>query len=68
MSTDHTEGRALRPAVVHPTATTPQWVRDLWRGRGLCQQCGQLPHATEWAGNGWLICWPCCQIRQGQVA
>lgn len=54
----------LRPAVVHPAATTPQWIRDLWRGRGLCQQCGQHPYATEWAGNGWLVCQPCGQARQ----
>lgn len=53
-----------RPAVVHPTATTPAWVRGLWADRGLCQQCGQRPHATTWAGNGWLVCWPCCEARQ----
>ena len=46
--------------------STPGWVRSQRKDRGLCEQCGQRPYATEWAGNGWLICWDCCQARQGQ--
>lgn len=46
------------------TGTVPVWVRSQRKARGLCEQCGERQYATEWAGNGWLICWPCCEKRQ----
>jgi formylmethanofuran dehydrogenase subunit E len=42
---------------------TPEWVRSQIKARGLCEQCGEQPQATEWAGNGQLICWSCCDKR-----
>jgi hypothetical protein len=48
----------------NPPPAVPMWVRYQWLARGLCQQCGTGPQDTEWAGNGWLICWPCCERKQ----
>ena len=30
----------------------PEWIASQRLDRGLCEQCGQRPYATEWAGNG----------------
>jgi hypothetical protein len=50
-----------------PSLFVPAWVRVAWLARGLCQQCGSLPYATVWAGNGWHICQSCCDARQNQA-
>ena len=42
----------------------PAWVRLNWLARGLCQQCGQHPYVTVWAGNGLCICQECLSARQ----
>jgi hypothetical protein len=28
--------------------------------------CGKFPGVVEWAGSGQLICWDCCNTRQGR--
>ena len=38
---------------------------DARRAAGLCEQCGARPFVTEWAGNGWLLCLTCCEVRRG---
>jgi hypothetical protein len=46
--------------------TIPEWVRSQRRANGECEQCGQEPAATTWAGNGWLIGWNCVAKRQAE--
>ena len=44
------------------------WVKDGWRWTPIpvCQDCGNAIAMTEWAGNGRLICWACCEARQAR--
>lgn len=43
------------------------WAKNGWRWEPLpaCQECGSFPACTQWAGTGELICWTCCEARQG---
>jgi hypothetical protein len=47
-------------------STTPEWITSQRKARGLCECCGQEPAATEWAGTGQIICWPCCDSKREQ--
>jgi hypothetical protein len=42
----------------------PAWLISQLRDRHMCQQCASRTAATEWAGTGKLLCWPCCEKRQ----
>ena len=47
-------------------ASTPDWVISQRRARGDCECCGERAAATEWAGNGQMICWECCDSKRRQ--
>lgn len=53
-----------RPYVKIVTA----WVKDgcRWVQLPPCDDCRSAVAQTEWAGSGRLICWECCNIRQGR--
>jgi formylmethanofuran dehydrogenase subunit E len=42
----------------------PLWLISQLRDRNVCEQCAERTAATEWAGTGELLCWPCCEARQ----
>jgi hypothetical protein len=50
------------------TGNTPEWIKSQRRANGDCEQCGQGPQDTQWAGTGELICWTCCSKRQDAYA
>lgn len=44
------------------------WVKEGWRWAPIaaCAACGTFPAQTEWAGTREMICWTCCEARQGR--
>lgn len=52
------------------TRIVKAWVMDGWGWSKLpeCQACGNAVAQTEWAGTGEMICWDCCDIRQGRAS
>ena len=57
-------GRRAVMAGQQVRAVVPQWVRQAWRERGLCECCGQRPAESAWAGTGQLACWPCIEVKR----
>lgn len=45
------------------------WVKDdrRWVRLPECEDCHGAVAETEWAGSGRVICWDCCDIRQGRA-
>lgn len=44
------------------------WLKDGWSWTAFpqCEDCRSAVAETEWAGSGRMICWGCCNIRQGR--
>lgn len=43
----------------------PDWVRQAWRDRGLCERCGGAGD-SYWAGTGELLCWAHVEVKRDE--